>query len=93
MLVVDGFNISSAVRATDSDLSGVKLRNVQVCQPATSDDYNLTFRLMGIEMGRIYILEEEPISNSEDPILINWWNTFDRMIRGMSFQVRSRDMS
>jgi hypothetical protein len=30
MIVVDGFNISSAVRATDDNLSGVKLRNVQV---------------------------------------------------------------
>jgi hypothetical protein len=38
-------------------------------------------------MGRISIQEEEPISNLEDPILISWWNTFDRMIPGMSFQV------
>jgi hypothetical protein len=30
MIVVDGFNISSAVRATDDNLSGVKLRNIQV---------------------------------------------------------------
>jgi len=33
MLVVDGFNVSSAVRATDANLSGVKLRNVQVSFP------------------------------------------------------------
>jgi hypothetical protein len=30
MIVVDGFNISSAVRATNDNLSGVKLRNIQV---------------------------------------------------------------
>lgn len=29
-LQVAGFNISTAVKATDSNLSGVKLRNVQV---------------------------------------------------------------
>ena len=62
MIVVDGFNISTAFRATDENLSGVKLRNIQVsiwvsC-PEKADD-----RSTGTEMTRIYIQVEGPTLN------------------------------
>jgi len=62
MIVVDGFNISTAFRATDENLSGVKLRNIQVSiwvsRPEKVDE-----RSTGIEMTRIYIQVEGPTLN------------------------------
>jgi hypothetical protein len=71
LLVVDGFNVSTAVRATDSNLSGVKLRNVQVCLLAAVQARRLSIRSMGIVAVPIYTKEAEPTSNSAGPIQDN----------------------
>ena len=62
MIVVDGFNISTAFRATDENLSGVKLRNIQV-SISVSPNETADGRSMGIGMTRTYIQVEGPTLN------------------------------